>query len=44
VKDVTNFINDVNAKKDITSILSDLEVSVSDIQKTLPECGAGEAL
>jgi len=44
VQDVTNFINDVNAKKDISSILSDLEAAVNDIQKTLPECGAGDAL
>jgi len=44
VTDVTNFINDVNAKKDISSILADLEAAVNDIQKALPACGAGDAL
>jgi len=44
VQDVTNFINDVNAKKDISSILGDLQVAVGDIQQTLTECGAGDAL
>jgi len=40
-KDLSNFINDVNNKKDISSLISDLEGIVSDLQSALPACGAG---